>query len=302
MSGVKFLLVPPVIFFAAALTSKLDIGIRHIMPAIPFLIVLAAAGALGLARQSRAWAWAVSILLALHVASSLHAFPNYLPYSNEFFGGPSGTYRELSDSNVGWGGGLKALHAELTKRDIAECWLAYSALPNPANFGIPCKRLPTYFSMLADTGQQPAVPVQIRGPIFVSSEETAGSFWGPDNFNPYQEFAAMQPAHVIAGEILEFDGAFAVNRLAAVSHYMTVGRLLQSGKIDDAVAQAKLAVTLDPGSLNAREALASAYAARHQPDDATREFQAAMQLYRTVPAEFASTVSQPVNPLQPSQP
>jgi hypothetical protein len=25
----------------------------------------------------------VSILLALHVASSLHAFPNYLPYSNE---------------------------------------------------------------------------------------------------------------------------------------------------------------------------------------------------------------------------
>jgi Tfp pilus assembly protein PilF len=83
---------------------------------------------------------------------------------------------------------------------------------------------------------------------------------------------------------------------------MTVGRLLRSGKVDDAVAQAEMAVTLDPGSLNAREALAGAYAARHQPDDAAREFQAAMHLYGTVPAEFASTVSQPVNPLVSPQP
>ena len=294
---VLFLAIPPVIFFGAALTSKLDIGIRHAMPAMPFLMVLAAAGAVSLARQSRVWAWAVSILLLLHVASSLHAFPNDLPYSNEFFGGPSRTYRVLSDSNVGWGGGLKALDAELTKRHIAECWLAYSAPPNPANFGIPCKRLPTYFSMILDTGQQQAIPEQIQGPVFVSTEETAGSFWGPNNFNPYQEFAAIQPAHVIAGEILEFDGTFDVNRLAAVSHYMTVSRLLRSGKVDDAVAQAETAVTLDPGSLNAREALTIAYVARHQPDDATREFQAAMHLYGTVPPEFASTVSQPANPL-----
>lgn len=299
---VLFLAIPPVIFFGAALTSKLDIGIRHAMPGMPFLIVLVAAGAVGLARRSRAGTWAVSILLVLHVTSSLHAFPNYLPYSNEFFGGPSRTYRVLSDSNVGWGGGLKALDAGLTKRHIAECWLAYSALPNPANFGIPCKRLPTFFSMISDTGQQQAIPEQIQGPVFVSSEETAGSFWGPDNFNPYQEFAAMQPAHVIAGEILEFDGTFDVNRLAAVSHYMTVDRLLRSGKIDDAVAQAEMAVTLDPGSINAREALAGAYAARHQPDDAAREFQVAMHLYGTVPAEFASTVSQPVNPLVSAQP
>src|ERR1035437_5832838 len=84
---VLFLAIPPVIFFGAAMTSKLDIGIRHAMPAMPFLVVLAAAGAVSLARQSRVWAWAVSILLALHVASSLHAFPNDLPYSNEFFGG-----------------------------------------------------------------------------------------------------------------------------------------------------------------------------------------------------------------------
>ena len=296
---VLFLGIPPVLFVGAALTSKLDIGIRHAMPAMPYLIVLAAAGAVSLARQSRAATWAVSILLVLHVTSSLHAFPNYLPYSNEFFGGPSGTYRVLSDSNVGWGGGLKALDAELTKRHITECWLGYSALPDPANFGIPCKRLPTYFSMISDSGQQEAVPKQIQGPVFVSSEETAGSFWGPTNFNPYQEFAARQPAHVVAGELLEFDGAFDVARLAAVSHYMTVSRLLRSGKTDDAIAQAETAVALDPNSMSAHMALANAYAAAHQPAEGTQEFNAAKQLYEGIPAEFAKTVGAPVNPLAP---
>ena len=160
---VLFLAIPPVIFFGAALTSKLDIGIRHVLPAIPFLIVLAAAGAVSLARQSRPWAWAVSILLALHVALSLHAYPNYLPYSNELFGGPGRTYRVLSDSNVGWGGGLKALDAELTKRNITECWLAYGAAPDPANFGIPCKRLPTFFSCCSTTGSRRRFRKRSRG-------------------------------------------------------------------------------------------------------------------------------------------
>ena len=78
---------------------------------------------------------------------------------------------------------------------------------------------------------------------------------------PYWGFARMQPSHVVAGEILEYDGAFDVNKIAAVSHYLTVSRLLRSGKVEEAVAQAETAVTLDPGSLNAHEALTSAYRA-----------------------------------------
>ena len=66
---------------------------------------------------------------------------------------------------------MKALHADLANRHITECWLAYSAPPNPADFQIPCKRLPTLFSMLLDTGQQQAIPEQIQGPVFVSSED-----------------------------------------------------------------------------------------------------------------------------------
>lgn len=293
---VLFLAIPPLLFLAAALTSKVNIGIRHILPVMPFLILLAAAGAISLAQRSGGWMWAVSILLGLHVVSSLHAFPNDMAYSNEFFGGPSKTYRVLADSNVGWGGGLKALKADLTRRHITDCWLAYSAPPDPAKFGIPCRILPTFFSTRFSRNQQ-EVPERIQGPIFISSEEPAGSFWGPDEFNPYYEFASRKPSRVIAGEILEFDGTFDVKKIAAVSHFMEVSSLLQSGRTDDALGQAKEAVALDPGSIYAHEMLAEAYAAEHQRDNAAREYQVELQIYHAVPPAFLSMLSPPVNPL-----
>lgn len=88
---------------------------------IPFLIVLAAAAGWTVARQSRKWAMIVAILLCYHVVSSLHSFPNYLPYSNEAFGGPSNTYKVLADANVGWSGGLKTLANYVNDHRITHC-------------------------------------------------------------------------------------------------------------------------------------------------------------------------------------
>ena len=297
-----FLAIPPVFFFAIAMTSRLDIGIRHIMPAIPFLFVLAAAGAVSLAHQSRRWCYAVSMLLAIHVASSLYAFPDYLPYSNEIFGGPSKTYRALGDSNVGWGGGLKQLRAYLDAHHITQCWFAYSALPDPASFGIPCKELPSFFSMLSGRGQQP-IPEQIEGPVFITAEEVTIPFWGSPEMNPYQEFVSRQPSHVIAGQVLQFDGTFPVIKVASTSRFILSAALLNQGKVNQAVAQAQAAVALDPNSLYAHEALASAYAAQHHTDDATHEYQAAVRLYMAVDPQFTkNNVAPPKNPLPPSHP
>jgi len=47
-------------------------------------------------------------LLVWNVVSSARTFPVYLAYSNELWGGPSQTYRYLSDSNADWGQQLKA--------------------------------------------------------------------------------------------------------------------------------------------------------------------------------------------------
>jgi hypothetical protein len=292
-----FLVLPPFIFFGAAMTSKLDIGIRHVLPAWPFLILLAAAGAVALARRSLAWTWVIAALVALHLASSLHAFPNYLPYSNEAFGGPYRTYRVLEDSNVGWGGGLKALHANLAARSISNCWFAYSALPDPANFQIPCKRLPTFFSSLSDQGQQQPVPPQIKGPVFMSSEELTGYFWGPGALNPYQTFLGTKPSRVIAGEILEFDGSFDIPKVSAISEWVVAVGLLRHHKADQALPHAESAVALDPDSLDAHEVLTAVYAANGQNEAAEREYQTAQRLYQQFPADYKNLAYPPSDPL-----
>ncbi len=294
---VVFLVLPPLVFFGAAMTSKLDIGIRHVLPAWPFLIVLAAGGAVALARQSRAWALAIGVLVALHVVSSLYAFPNYLPYSNEAFGGPDRTYRVLEDSNVGWGGGLKALHANLAARDISDCWFAYSALPDPASFQIPCKRLPTFFSSLGDRGQQQPVPTHIDGPVFMSSEEVNGGFWGPDALNPYQIFMEMQPSRVIAGEILEFDGSFDIPKVSAISEWVVAQGLLDRGKVDDAMSHAQKATALDPSSIYAHETLSFAYAAHRDSGSAEHEYQTELHLFQALSPEQQKYIFMP--PMDP---
>lgn len=294
---IVFLVLPPLIFFGFAMTAKLDIGIRHILPIMPFLIVLVAGSAAALLKQSRKWAWAIGILVVLDLASSLHAFPNYLPYSNEAFGGPFRTYRVLEDSNVGWTGGLKAMSKDLAARGITSCWFAYSALPDPATFQIPCKRLPTFFSSLSDQGQQQPVPTHIDGPMFMSSEELNGYFWGPDAMNPYQQFVGLQPSHVIAGEILEFDGSFDIPKIAAISEWVNALGLLRQRKADQALPHAERAVQLDPSSLDGHEILSDVYAANRQNDAAEREYQVALQLYQQVPSDYKSLANPPTDPL-----
>ncbi len=300
---VLFLLVPALAYSAVAMMSKLNIGFRHFIPVIPFLMVLVAAAAVSHARQSRALAWAVSVLLAFVAVSSLSAYPNYLPYSNQLFGGPSQTYRSLSDSNVGWGGGLKALHAYIERNHITHCWFAYSAVPNPSDFQIPCKELPTYFGMLKDNGQQQAVPADLQGPIFISSEELAGSFWGTISMNPYLQFTTMHPSHVIAGEILEFNGNFQASRVASASHFVMARTLLNKHNLNDALTNAQQAVALNPNFLYAHELLSHIYAANHQPDKAMNQYQAAEQLFAHVDPAFVKdrVVSPPQRPVMPKQ-
>jgi tetratricopeptide (TPR) repeat protein len=279
------------------MTAKVDIGIRHILPILPFLIVLVAGAAAALFRQSRAWAWAVGILVVLDVASSLHAYPNYLPYSNEAFGGPSRTYRVLTDSNVGWGGGLKALGAYVASHNITQCWFAYEALADPASFGIPCRRLPTFFSVVLMRGPGETVPEHIDGPVFIASFAQVGSFFGPDQLNPYDQFFRMRPSHVIAGEILEYDGSFDIPKAAALSEEGDAQILARMGKADDAIPFAEKAVALDPTAIDPHEVLAEIYAAKHQNDQAESEYQAALHLYQALPPALDDYVDKPEDPL-----
>ena len=110
-----------------------------------FCCVLAGGGAWALVQRGRGWAWAAGVLVALHVGSSIAAAPNYISYSNEAWGGPTKTYKYLTDSNTDWAQQLVATSKYLKARGIKQCWIAYFAAPLilPSDYGIPCKRLPT---------------------------------------------------------------------------------------------------------------------------------------------------------------
>jgi hypothetical protein len=64
------LTIPPAVYFIVAISSGLNIGVRHLLPVYPFLIVLASIAAWNLALRNRRFAVFVALLVAFHVASS----------------------------------------------------------------------------------------------------------------------------------------------------------------------------------------------------------------------------------------
>ncbi len=130
-----WLLLPPAVYFAASLNTKVQIGYRHIMPVMPFLAALAG---LALARllEVRRGAWLVGALLALNAASVLRAAPHFLAYFNELAGGPAGGYRYFVDSNLDWGQDVKGLAAYLKSRGNPPVVFSYFGVARPESYGI----------------------------------------------------------------------------------------------------------------------------------------------------------------------
>ena len=130
----SYLLIPPVVLFAAVAASNRDYGTRYAI----FVPMFGAVAVAALVTLRWRWATVSTAVLALFVAvSSARTFPYYLPYSNEAFGGPAKTYRQLHDSNVDWGQDLGRLADRLRERYPGErVWLVYKGSGVPAYYGI----------------------------------------------------------------------------------------------------------------------------------------------------------------------
>lgn len=102
--------IPFFIYMTSAITSRLNIGIRHLIPAYPFMYLAAGIALAAAARRLGKPAWitlgSVGIMLLVETAA---AFPNYIAYFSFPFGGPAGGFKLLSDSNLDWGQDLPLL-------------------------------------------------------------------------------------------------------------------------------------------------------------------------------------------------
>jgi hypothetical protein len=139
-----YVLIPALFYLAVAIAAGMNIGARHLMPAVTFVFILAAAGITALAANSKRWAWVGAVLILAHVVSSLAVFPNYMAYANEAWGGPKNTHNLLSDANVDWAQQLYQVKAWQDRNPGEECWFSYFAYPviDPAVYGIRCHPLP----------------------------------------------------------------------------------------------------------------------------------------------------------------
>jgi hypothetical protein len=129
-----YVLVPPAVLLAAAMTGSRDLGVRYAL-FVPVFLAIAAAGLLAVRRR---WVpGAVAVLVVFSAVSSLRTFPYYLPYANEAFGGPAKTHLSLHDSNVDWGQDLGRLADRLRQRYPGErIWLVYKGSGVPSSYGI----------------------------------------------------------------------------------------------------------------------------------------------------------------------
>ncbi len=124
----------------SVLPSRLDLGIRYILPVYPLLSITASLGVvrLWLPRRLAAAGRAVAVLLvAWQIRSCARAHPEYVADFNEIAG--DHPERFLNDSNLDWGQDLLRLAEELRRRHAVSVSLCYfgnadfrrHGLPNP---------------------------------------------------------------------------------------------------------------------------------------------------------------------------
>jgi len=136
-----WLLLPPLLlalFFIAV--SRINIGLRYLLPVYPFLAVLGgAAAAPPLGRRKGVVLLCLLLWLA---AGTIAAWPHHLSYFNEFAGGRRGGARILSDSNLDWGQDLPGLARFLREKGDPAVYLAYFGTAEPHRYGIRYRWLP----------------------------------------------------------------------------------------------------------------------------------------------------------------
>jgi hypothetical protein len=283
---ILFLTVPPLFYFLVAMSSRMNIGVRHILPVYPFLAIAGTGALWALAQNNRKWLYATYVLLMVHVASSLHAFPSDIAYSNELWGGPSRTYRYLTDSNSDWAQQLKSLKRYLDARGTKDCWFAYfgQGTSDLRYYGIPCRALPTLDGFWLK--EVPQVPAAIEGTVIISAGVLSGFETGPGTLNPYGVFETVAPTAQIDGGLFVYDGHFPIPLASAMAKAEMAEAELGAANADLALTTAREAITLAPTAVKPRVMAGDALMALGRRDEALGEYQTALRAAETIEPAF----------------
>jgi hypothetical protein len=133
----------PAVYLCFAVTARINIGVRHVLPLYPFLLLYA--GAFVEWSRHLPWDWrktrlVFAILLVAQAADIARYAPDYLSYFTVLVK-PANTWQYLSDSNTDWGQGFVALRQFQAAHPSRPMHLAYVGEVDPAWYGIRYTRL-----------------------------------------------------------------------------------------------------------------------------------------------------------------
>ena len=198
-----FILLPPGIYMAAAMSSGMDIGLRHILPVYPFIVVLAALFAAMVFRWKHRFISAIFVISCIFWSIEFaRVYPHNLAFFNSFIGGPANGYKYLADSNVDWGQDLKGLKAWMDQNNVKTINLIYFGVADPVYYRIQCNYLAggTGYDMMQKQISAPRLP----GYVAISETQVDGVFLTPLGREYYAPLIDRRPVAVIGDSIQVF--------------------------------------------------------------------------------------------------
>jgi cytochrome c-type biogenesis protein CcmH/NrfG len=205
--GVKnevFIVVPVVIYFAVAASNTFQVGVRHLLPIYPFILLIGAAAAMVLVPRP-AGRLALAGLMAFWIAVVVDVYPHTLTFFNRFVGGPGNGYKYLADSNIDWGQGLKLLKEWMDRQSVRHVALAYFGTADPAYYDIEYTQLPAatpgmHLPSIARRWARPRLP----GYVAVGATVLTGVYLDPQWQLFYRGLRATTPVAVLGNSIFVY--------------------------------------------------------------------------------------------------
>ena len=247
---ILFLLAPAAVYLALAMFSNFNIGIRHILPLYPFLIVIVSAAAAAWTQRSNATRLIVTGALLVHAAIAAATYPDYIAFSNTLWGGPRNTYKVLADSNADWGQDALRV-AEHARMRGGPCWYAHYGSGALVRL-TPCRALPSLGWTSTHESVQP-IPSVLQGTVYLTINVVP-----PRGLYEYDLFRTKKPIDQIGGSTLVYEGSFPVRVLSGISFAEYSKWLLRFQRVDEALAAARQGVVLAPDEPRTYAALAGA--------------------------------------------
>jgi hypothetical protein len=198
------LLMPVIIYGGMAMTSHFNLGIRHVLPLLPFAHLAA-----GLFVARLLWRWGklgalVAAGLGMGLAiESCTAWPNYISFFNEVSGGSRKAIHRMSDSNLDWGQDLRLLAEWQKQHPEKVIYLCYFGMADPDYYKIKHYNLMGGYELAQQALQTP--DPRVPGIIAISATRLQGTYNGEDFRKVYEPLWRCEPREVLGGTIYLYD-------------------------------------------------------------------------------------------------